>query len=102
MQADASNKALACKPAAYTAPFEVNNSIASNIAITCRSKIPRATTSFNSLSLEPKERGIRSTDRGTAFDRHNLINRQLKPTCKKLGLTGVTWHWLRHANATLL
>jgi len=43
-----------------------------------------------------------STDRGTAFDRHNLINRQLEPTCKKLGLTGVNWHWLRHANATLL
>jgi hypothetical protein len=24
------------------------------------------------------------------------------PTCKRLGLTGVSWHWLRHANATLL
>jgi integrase len=43
-----------------------------------------------------------STDTGTPLDRHNLINRQLKPTCKKLGLTGVSWHWLRHANATLL
>jgi hypothetical protein len=36
------------------------------------------------------------------MDRHNLLNRQLKPTCKKLGLTRVSWHWLRHANATLL
>ena len=43
-----------------------------------------------------------STDTGTPLDRHNLVNRQLKPTCKKLGLTGVGWHWLRHANATLL
>jgi integrase len=43
-----------------------------------------------------------STGTGTPFDRHNLVNRQLKPTCKKLGLTGVSWHWLRHANATLL
>jgi integrase len=43
-----------------------------------------------------------STDKGTVFDRHNLINRQLKPTCKKLGLTGVGWHWLRHAHATML
>jgi integrase len=42
------------------------------------------------------------TDTGTPLDRHNLVNRQLKPTCKKLGLTGVSWHWLRHANATLL
>ncbi len=43
-----------------------------------------------------------STDKGTPFDRRNLVNRQLKPTCKKIGLTGVGWHWLRHANATLL
>ena len=42
------------------------------------------------------------TDKGTPFDLHNLINRQLKPTCQKLGLTGVSWHWLRHASATLL
>jgi integrase len=33
-----------------------------------------------------------STDKGTPFDRHNLVNRLLKPTCKKLGLTGVGWH----------
>ena len=39
---------------------------------------------------------------GGALDRHNLTNRQLKSTCKKLGLVGVNWHWLRHANATLL
>jgi integrase len=43
-----------------------------------------------------------STDMGTSFDRHNLVNRQLKPACRKLGLTGVGWHWLRHAHATLL
>ena len=42
------------------------------------------------------------TEAGTPYDRHNLVNRQLKPTCRKLGLTDVTWHWLRHANATLL
>ena len=43
-----------------------------------------------------------ATSTGTPFDRHNLTNKQLKPTCKKLGLEGVSWHWLRHANATLL
>jgi integrase len=37
----------------------------------------------------------------TPFDRH-LINRQLTPTCKRIGLTGVSWHWLWPANATLL
>ena len=43
-----------------------------------------------------------STRTGTPFSRHNLLNQQLKPTCRRLGLTGISWHWLRHANATLL
>jgi integrase len=43
-----------------------------------------------------------TTRTGTPFGRHNLVNKQFKPTCKKLGLVGVSWHWLRHANATLL
>ena len=43
-----------------------------------------------------------ATRTGTPFDRHNLSTKQLKPTCKKLGLVGIGWHWLRHANATLL
>jgi integrase len=43
-----------------------------------------------------------ATRDGSAFDRHNLSRRQLNSTCKKLGLVGVGWHWLRHANATLL
>ena len=43
-----------------------------------------------------------ATRTGTPLERHNLVNRQLKPTLKKLGLVGVSWHWLRHVNATLL
>ena len=43
-----------------------------------------------------------ATGHGTPFCRRNLLNRQLAPTCKRLGIEGVTWHWLRHANATLL
>jgi integrase len=39
---------------------------------------------------------------GSPLCRRNLLNRQLKPTCEKLRLEGVTWHWLRHVNATLL
>jgi integrase len=42
-----------------------------------------------------------ATRLGTPLSRRNLLNRQLKPTCEKLGLKGVTWHWFRHANATL-
>jgi integrase len=38
----------------------------------------------------------------TPLSRRNLMNRQLTPTCEALGLKGVNWHWLRHANASLL
>jgi integrase len=39
---------------------------------------------------------------GSPLCRRNLLNRQLKPACKALCLTGVNWHWFRHAHATLL
>lgn len=43
-----------------------------------------------------------SARNGSPLSRRNLLNRQLKPACTALGLTGANWHWLRHANATLL
>lgn len=43
-----------------------------------------------------------SARNGSPLSRRNLLNRQLKPACKQLGLEGANWHWLRHANATLL
>lgn len=69
--------------------------------------VPLGAKSIEILAAR-KPRGVNpdallfGTDKGTPFDRRNLANRQLKPTCKKIGLTGVGWHWLRHANATLL
>ena len=43
-----------------------------------------------------------SARNGSPLSRRNLLNRQLKPTCEKLNLTGVNWHWFRHAHATML
>lgn len=43
-----------------------------------------------------------SARNGSPLSRRNLLNRQLKPACEELGLTGANWHWLRHVNATLL
>jgi integrase len=43
-----------------------------------------------------------SARNGSPLSRRNLLNRQLKPAAKTLKLTGVNWHWFRHANATLL
>lgn len=42
-----------------------------------------------------------STRKGKPLDRRTLLHRQLKPACRKLGIAGVSWHSLRHANATL-
>jgi integrase len=79
--------------------------------------IPKTPRSQRSVPLGPKavqilatrkpavmnpEGLVFSTCEGSAFDRHNLTNRQLKSTCKKLGVLGVNWHWLRHASPTLL
>jgi len=36
------------------------------------------------------------------LDRWNLLRKHLKPAAKKLGLSGVTWHLLRHSHATML
>ena len=58
-------------------------------------------SAFTPQCIDP-EALVFATRRGTPFSRRNLLNRQLAPTCGKLGIEGVTWHWLRHANATLL
>src|SRR5438876_3046231 len=72
-----------------------------------RRSVPLGAKSIEILSAR-KPAGVNpevlvfATRSGTPFCRHNLLNQQLKPTCRKLGLVGVGWHWLRHANATLL
>jgi integrase len=43
-----------------------------------------------------------ATRNGTPLSRRNLLSRELKPACEKVGLKGANWHWLRHAFATLL
>ncbi len=43
-----------------------------------------------------------ATREGLPLDRWNLLRKHLKPTAKKLGLPGVTWHLLRHGHATML
>jgi integrase len=39
--------------------------------------------------------------KGSPLDRHTLLSRQLKPAAQAAGLGNVTWHLLRHSNATL-
>ena len=42
-----------------------------------------------------------SSRTGSTLDRRTLLSRQLKPAAKAAGLGNVTWHLLRHSNATL-
>jgi integrase len=42
-----------------------------------------------------------SSRTGGTLDRRTLLSRQLKPAAKAVGLGNVTWHLLRHSNATL-
>ena len=42
-----------------------------------------------------------SSRKATTLDRHTLLSRQLKPAAQAVGLGNVTWHLLRHSNATL-
>ena len=42
-----------------------------------------------------------SSRTGGSLDRRTLLSRQLKPAAKAVGLGNVTWHLLRHSNATL-
>jgi len=48
------------------------------------------------------EQLIFATHSGRPLCRRNLLQRQLRPTCKELGLPTITWHALRHCHATLL
>ncbi len=43
-----------------------------------------------------------SARNGSPLSRRNLLNRQLRPTAKALGMPEANWHWFRHAHATLL
>jgi integrase len=45
---------------------------------------------------------IFASSNATPWCRRNLLNRQLTPTCRALGLPAISWHVLRHCNATLL
>ncbi len=42
-----------------------------------------------------------SSRKATTLDRRTLLSRQLKPAAQAVGLGNVTWHLLRHSNATL-
>jgi integrase len=65
---------------------------------------PEGIAILTSRKPEPADREalVFGSQKGTPLCRRNLSNRQLAPTCKAVGLPRITWHSLRHCNATLL
>jgi len=55
---------------------------------------------FQKVSGDP-EALVFPSRKGTVLDRRTLLSRQLKPAAKDTGLGNVSWHLLRHSNATL-
>lgn len=58
-------------------------------------------SSLRQDACEP-EQLVFATCSGRPLCRRNLLQRQLRPTCKEFGLPRITWHALRHCHATLL
>jgi integrase len=56
---------------------------------------------LHSAAVDPKAL-VFATREGLPLERWNLLRKHLKPSAKKLGLPGVTWHLLRHSHATML
>jgi integrase len=85
----------------YDGHFDIPKTPRSQRSVPLGSKAIQILAARKPAVLNP-EALVFGTREGSPFDRHNLSNRQLKATCRKLNLVGVGWHWLRHANATLL
>ena len=92
---------LSVRQTVYEGHFDVPNSKRSKRTLPLG---PACAEIFQSLRKPGTEHSalVFATRNGSPLSRRNLLNRQLRPTCKVLGLTGANWHWLRHAHATLL
>lgn len=98
---DLENRFLSVNQSVYEGHFDEPKSRRSKRRIPLAPNAEAIIRSFHRMNANPSEL-IFSARNGSALSRRNLLNRQLKPVCRALGLTGVNWHWLRHAHATLL
>ena len=89
------------KQTVYEGHFDVPKSKRSKRTLPLGPVCAQIFASLRKLGVSPSAL-VFSTRNGSPLSRRNLLNRQLKPACKALGLTEGDWHWLRHAHATLL
>lgn len=98
---DLENRFLSVNQSVYEGHFDEPKSRRSKRRVPLGPKSVEIIRSFHRSNVIPSAL-IFSARNGAPLSRRNLLNRQLKPVCKELGLIGVNWHWLRHANATFL
>ena len=77
----------------YAGHFDVPKTQRSQRSVPLSAKAIQILAARKPAVMNP-EALVFATSNGTPFDRHNLTNKHLKPTCKKLNLVGVSWHWL--------
>lgn len=98
---DLENRILSVNQSVYEGHFDEPKSRRSKRRIPLGPNSAAIIRSFHRIDVN-RSALIFSARNGSPLSRRNLLNRQLKPVAKALGLTGVNWHWLRHAHATLL
>src|SRR6185437_11339809 len=97
---DLENRFLSVNQSVYEGHFDEPKSRRSKRRIPLGPKSVEIIRSFHRLNVVPSAL-IFSARNGSPLSRRNLLNRQLKPVCRSIGLVGANWHWLRHAHATL-
>jgi integrase len=85
----------------YDGHFDTPKTQRSNRVIPIGDEASSVLRAFCDAAIKPEEL-VFATQQGQPLSRHNLLRRQLRPVCEKLGLHGITWHSLRHSHATLL
>jgi integrase len=98
---DLQNGFLSVRQTVYEGHFDEPKSKRSKRRIPLGPKCVEILTALHPIDAAPAAL-VFSAPNGSPLSRRNLLNRQFKPACKALGLTGANWHWLRHVHATLL
>jgi len=97
---DFENKSISIRQSVYEGHFDEPKTRSSKRRIPVGEVVIGLLANLHRADLEPDDL-IFSARNGSPISRRNLLNRQLKPVCETLGLKGVSWHWFRHAFASL-
>ena len=98
---DFDTRYVSVKQTVYEGHFDVPKTKRSKRKVPCDSS-SRKDSSIPAEAWGSPSALVFSARNGSPLSRRNLLNRQLRPACKALGLSDGNWHWLRHANATFL